>query len=69
MLENMVTGKLDQKWEPYYRIVEQTRPVLFVVGRVKRAHANTLKLAEVYDWEGAELKDKKRKITLVEPEM
>lgn len=39
--------------------------------RVKRVHANDLKLAEIADWEGTESWDKesqKRKATLAEPE-
>ena len=49
-------GKLDQKWRPYNRIVEKTSPVIFVIwdqlaGKVKRVHANDLKLAELSEWE------------------
>ena len=45
-------GKLDQRWELYFRIVQQTGPVTFVIwdkmsGRVKRVNANDLKLAKV----------------------
>lgn len=69
-------GKLDQRWEPYYRILERTGPVSFVIwdqmaGRTKRANSNDLKLAEIADWEVSEPKTKrvrKRKVTLVEPE-
>ena len=49
-------GKLDKKWSPYYRVIDQTGPVIFVVwdqinGRVKRTHANDLKLAGLEEWE------------------
>ena len=45
-------GKLDSRWKPYHRIVEQTGPVSFIIwdqlsGKVKRTHANDLKLAEL----------------------
>ena len=41
-------GKLDQKWRPYYRIVEKTSLVTFVIwnqlaGKIKRVRANDLK--------------------------
>ena len=57
-------GKLDKKWSPYYMVIDQTGPVTFVVwdqinGRVKRAHANDLKLAELEEWEVPEEKEKK----------
>jgi len=68
-------GKLDQRWRPCHRIVEQTGPVSFLIwdqvsGKVKRAHANDLKLAEIDEWEIPEPSTKKkrmRKATLVEP--
>lgn len=46
--------KLDERWEPYYRIIEKTGSVSFLTwdqmsGRVRRAHAHDLKLAEVDD--------------------
>ena len=45
-------GKLDQRWSPYYRIVEQTGPGSFIIwdqlmGKVRRVHANDIKLAEI----------------------
>ena len=69
-------GKLDQRWSPYYRRVEQTGPVSFIIwdqltDKVKRVHANDIKLAEIEEWEvgGVETKQKKlRRTTLVEPE-
>lgn len=58
---NLRQGKLSARWEPYYRIVDQTGPVMFVIwdqvsGKVKQAHANELKLARIDTWEGPELK-------------
>lgn len=46
---------MDQKWGPYYRIVEQMSPASFVIldqmlRLIKRADANDLKLAEIKDW-------------------
>ena len=56
-------GKLDKKWSPYNRVIDQTGPVTFVVwnqinGRVKRAHANDLKLAGLEEWEVPKEKEK-----------
>ena len=70
-------GKLDQRWSPYYRIVEQTGPVSFIIwdqlaGKVKRVHANDIKLAEIEEWkmDGVATRQKKpRRTTLVEPEL
>lgn len=42
-----------------------------MAGRVKRAHASDLKLAEINDWKVTEPRSKKakrRRVTLVEPE-
>lgn len=49
------TSKLDNKWTPYYRIIEQTGPVSFKVrnqltGEVTKAHARHLRLANVDEW-------------------
>lgn len=73
---NLRQGKLSAIWEPYYRIVDQTGPVTFVIwdqvsGKVKRAHANELKLARIDTWEGPELKQTRRKrrtVTLADSE-
>ena len=70
-------GKLDQRWSIYYRIVEQTGPVSFVIwdqltGKVRRVHANDIKLAEIEEWtvEGEATRQKKpRRDTLVELEL
>ena len=67
---------MSPRWEPYYRIVEQRGPATFLIwdqvsGKVKRAHANELKLAEVDTWEGPELKPKRRrmrKVTMLDSE-
>ena len=50
------SGKLDIKWEPFYRVIEQTSPVTFVIknqlnGKTIKAHAGHLKLAKIHDWE------------------
>ena len=67
---NLRKGKLSPRWEPYYRIIEQRGPVTFIIwdqvsGKVKQAHANELKLAEVYTLEGHEPKPKRRKMRKV----
>ena len=48
-------SKLDNKWTPYYRVVEQTGPVSFKVrnqltGDVTKAHARHLRLANLDEW-------------------
>ena len=55
-------GKLDMRWRPYYRIVEKTGPVSFIIwdqisGTRKRAHANDLKLAEIDEWKVPRIKE------------
>ena len=70
---HMREGKLDRRWEPYFRIVEPTGPVTFVIWyqmscRVKRGHVNDLKLAKVNGWENLKPKGKERRKTLAEPE-
>ena len=62
-------GKLDQKWRPYYRIVEKTSPVTFVIWnqlaeKVKRVHANDLKLAELREWENPQVTNIGRSINV-----
>lgn len=69
-------GKLDRRWTPFYRIVEQTGPVTYIMwdqvaGKVKRVHASDIKLAELDEWEGAKERRANRRMrraTLVEPE-
>lgn len=60
-------GKLDQRWETYYRIVEQTGLMSYIIwhkvaGRTKRAHANDLKLAEMANWEMSEEKGQEKQL-------
>jgi len=50
------TSKLDNKWTPYYRIIEQTSPVSFQVknqltGKSTKAHARHLRPANIDNWE------------------
>ena len=50
------TSKLDNKWTPYYRIIEQTSPVSFKVknqltGTSTKAHARHLRPANIDNWE------------------
>ena len=49
-------NKLQSHWNPYYRVVEQTTPVSFTIrnqldGKVIKAHAEQLRLAQIDDWE------------------
>ncbi|VDI66449.1 Hypothetical predicted protein [Mytilus galloprovincialis] len=48
-------SKLSKKWTPYYRIIEQTSPVSFILknqldGTTTKAHAEQIRLAKL-DWE------------------
>lgn len=50
------TGKHDKRWVPYYRIIEQTGPVSFIVknqlnGTTTKAHARHLHHAKLDEWE------------------
>ena len=67
-------SKLEGRWCPYYRIIEQTSPVSFKLknqlgGSVTKAHAEHIRLANVGDWEIP--KDKKgrpkRRVKYVDP--
>ena len=46
----MRQGKLDKRWDPYNRVIDQTGPITFIIwhqirGKVKRLRDNYLKLA------------------------
>ena len=49
-------SKLDIKWQPYYRIIEQTSPVTFILkhtldGSTTKVHAEHLRYADLDEWE------------------
>ena len=49
-------SKLDIKWQPYYRIIEQTSPVTFIIkhtldGSTTKVHAEHLRYADLDEWE------------------
>ena len=49
-------NKLEGKWQPYYRVVEKTSPVTYVIrnqldGVAVKVHAEHLRLAKVEEWE------------------
>jgi transposase InsO family protein/predicted aspartyl protease len=49
------TNKLDNKWTPYYRIIEQTGPVSFIVknqlnGTTTKTHARHIRPANIAEW-------------------
>ena len=53
---NQRKGKLDLKWKPYYRILEKTGPVSYVIknqldGSTSKVHAEMLRLANIADWQ------------------
>ncbi|KAK3097609.1 hypothetical protein FSP39_011373 [Pinctada imbricata] len=48
-------SKLDVKWQPYYRIIDQTGPLSFIVknqldGNTTKAHARHLRPAKIDEW-------------------
>lgn len=50
------SNKLDTKWSPYYRILEKTGPVSFIIknqmdGTTTKTHARHLKLAKIDEWQ------------------
>lgn len=52
---NRRQNKLDKKWLPYYRIIEQKGPVSFVIknqltGATTKYHARQLRLADISHW-------------------
>lgn len=62
---------MDQKWKPYYRILEQTEPLSFIiwdqiVGSVKSTHISDLKLADRWLVEPKRKKRKMRRATVAE---
>lgn len=53
---NQRKGKLDLKWEPYYRIIEKKTPVTYVIknqldGNTLKVHADSLRMANIDTWE------------------
>ena len=53
---NARRGKLDQKWLPYYRILQVKTPITFIIknqltGTTSKAHAVNLRKANLDDWE------------------
>ena len=49
-------NKLEGRWKPYYRVVDKTSPVTYVIrnqldGVTVRVHAEHLRLAKVEEWE------------------
>ncbi|KAK7088948.1 hypothetical protein V1264_024660 [Littorina saxatilis] len=49
-------SKLQSKWKPYFRVVEQPTPVTFVIrnqldDKTTRVHAEHLRLAKIDDWQ------------------
>ena len=49
-------SKLDRKWKTYFRIIEQTSPVTYIIkhqlnGSTTKVHAQHLRLANVNDWD------------------
>ncbi|XP_046368484.2 uncharacterized protein K02A2.6-like [Haliotis rufescens] len=49
-------SKLQNRWKPFYRVIEQTSPVTYIIrnqldGSTTRAHAEHLRIANLDDWE------------------
>ena len=58
-------GKLGQKWKPYYRVVEKTGPVSYIIknqldGSLSRVYAGDLMLANIDDWQVLKDKDSRK---------
>ena len=52
---NQRKGKLDCKWKPYYRIIENTGPASYVIKNqldrsTSRVHAEMLRVANIDEW-------------------
>lgn len=53
--QNIRKSKLDRKWVPFWRIVEQKSPLIYVVmnqldGTIRETHARHIRLANVDEW-------------------
>lgn len=53
---NQRQSKLQAKWKPFYRIIEQTSPVRFKIknqldGKVTKAHKELLRFAKIDEWD------------------
>lgn len=53
---NQRQSKLQSRWKPFYRIIEQTSPVTFKIknqldGKVTKAHKELLRFAKIDQWE------------------
>jgi hypothetical protein len=49
-------SKLESKWKPFYRIIQQTSPVTYVIknqlnGSTTKVHAEQIRLANVDEWQ------------------
>lgn len=49
-------SKLESKWKPYFRILEQTSPVTYIIknqltGATTKVHAEQIRLANIEDWD------------------
>ena len=60
-------GKLDKRWDPYYRVIDQTGSVTFIIwdqisGKVKRARVNDLKLVGLKKWEIPKIKETNKRV-------
>ncbi|MET0106092.1 MAG: hypothetical protein ABW072_13265, partial [Sedimenticola sp.] len=69
-----VRSKLEGRWQPFYRIIEQKSPVTYVLrnqlnGKTVESHADDIKLAKVDDWSipKTELGQPRRKANFVAP--
>lgn len=52
---NKRKGKLDIKWRPFYRILDQTGPAAYIIknqldGSTSKVHAELLRLANIDEW-------------------
>ena len=59
----MKQGKLNQRWRPYYQIVEQTGPVTFkVLDQFGNEVKSNLKRAKIEDYDIPEVTEKGKSV-------
>lgn len=70
--QNIRKSKLDRKWVPFWRIVEQKSPLIYVVmnqldGTIRETHARHIRLANVDEWHPTkkDFERQKRKARLI----
>ena len=67
-------SKLQNKWKPFYRVIDQTSPVTYIIrnqldGTTTKAHAEHLRIADIDEWDPPKTREgrPKRKSAFVVP--